>query len=319
MGGLKRKAIQLANNTLVVSLPAKWAKQNSIEKGAELDMDVKEHMLVIGKGADSASEERKIKLDISGMNESLVWNYLNSVYRVGYDEIEIFFPQQSLKNIKTGEVKKTMDVISRITDKLIGMEIIGQSRNSCTLKEVTHMKSEEFSNILNRIFLSLRTISKDVLGAIMSRDGETLENLFRYSEINVNKLSDYCMRILNLQGLNDFKVSNVNYLIVFLLEEIGDVYAQIARDVSADPEVLLTRNVFDLFEDANVLLELSHKFLLNPKKEYYISFHERRNVLKNRIANAGKKDDPVLLSSLRSVTDKLMELCNAKVSERGGF
>ena len=319
MTGMKRKAIQLANNTLVVSLPAKWAKQNNIAKGAELDIGIKERMRIISKGAEAASEEHKVKLDISGMSESLLWSYLNAVYRAGYSEIEIYFSDQRIKNIKTGRVNKTMDTISRVTDRLIGMEIISQSRNSCVLKEVTKMKGDEFRNMLNRIFLSLRTISHDVLSSIKNHDEDTLENIYMYSETNVNKLSDYCMRILNLQGLKDFRQTNLNYLMVFLLEEIGDAYAQIARDGS-DFMSGFSREVLSILKRTNDLVEISHKLVLNPKKEYYVLFHEQRNSIKRSIhslENSKKKSGTGILFLIKGILDKLMELNSAKVCAVG--
>jgi phosphate uptake regulator len=314
---MKRKAIQLANNTLVVSLPAKWVRQNNIEKGNELEVNAKEKLLVIRKDAGAGFEPKKISIDLSGMSASLVWNYMNAIYRTGVNEIEIFFSEPTIKNIKTGKTKKTMDVMSRITDKMIGMEIIRQSKNSCTLKEVTQLKGDEYHNVLNRIFLSLATMSKDVLVAAENKDTETLENIYLYSEVNINKLSDYCMRILNMQGLKDFKESNANYLITFLLEEIGDVYANIARSVAANPGTTIVPETLSLLEETNALLLLSHKLFLNPKSKYYISFHEERNRVKKNIdslLNSKKKVNEEILFFLKIILDKLMEVNNANLT-----
>jgi phosphate uptake regulator len=319
---MNRKAIQLANNTLVVSLPAKWVKQNSIQKGSELDVDMKETLLVIRKDPKDISHAKKASIDISGMSATLVWNYLNAVYRTGVNEIEVFFSDHEIKNLKTGSSQKTMDLLSRITDKLIGVEIIRQSKSSCILKEITQLKGDEYANVLNRIFLSLITMANDVLEASSSHDKETLENLYMYSEININKLSDYCMRILNLQGLRDFKDSNSNYLTTFLLEEVGDCYAQIARVVAQEPKAGFIPDTTALFNSTNELLRVSHKFHLNPKKEYYLEFHARRNKVKQDIDalfNSKKKPNIEVLFLLKSILDKLMEVNNAKVTVLDGF
>jgi phosphate uptake regulator len=319
---MKRKAIQLASNTLVVSLPAKWVRQNNISKGSELDIDVKEKMLVLRKDSQESIELNTVYVDISGMSASLMWNFLSSIYHTGVSEIEISFSDQAVMDIKTGETKKTMDVISRITDKLIGMEIIRQSKNSCVLKEITSMKGEEYQNVLNRIFLSLSTMADDVLIAVRNQDTATLENIHLYSEININKLSDYCMRILNMEGLKDFKESNSNYLMTFLLEEVGDAYAEIARIMCSGVKKKFAAETQELYEKTTVLLQLAHKLFLNPKKEYYIEFHEERNNIKKKIDSlirSEKKYDDEILVFLKIILDKLMEFGNSRLTAIDGF
>jgi phosphate uptake regulator len=316
---MKRRAIQLANNTLVVSLPARWVQQNSIAKGEDIEVDAKERALIITKASERGAVLSRASIDMTGMNASLVWNYLNAAYRAGFSEIEVIFDEQEIKDIKAGKKVKTLDLLSRITDKMIGMEIIGQSRRSCTIKEITQLKGEEYDNVANRIFLSLATISDDVVAALRDGDAATLENIHAYSEINLNKLSDYCMRILNTAGIKETKESNVNYLVTFLLEEVGDVYAEIARVAASGQKRQIDADMVSFFEKTNELLLLSHRFFLNPKREYYISFHEQRNALKKRIVSAGqsgRRAESEMAFLLKLVLDRLMEVNNAVVTMR---
>ena len=44
---MKRKAIQLANQTLVISMPSKWVKEQGIKKGDEIDVEEKGKRLMI--------------------------------------------------------------------------------------------------------------------------------------------------------------------------------------------------------------------------------------------------------------------------------
>lgn len=314
---MKRKAIQLANNTLVVSLPAGWVRQNNIEKGADLEIEVKEKTITVSKDAKQSEEIKKIEIDINGMSVSLVWNYINAIYRAGYQEIDISFSEKNIVNIKIGKEEKTLEVISKITDKLIGMEIISHSKNSCKIKEVSQLKTEEYSNVLNRIFLSLIVMANDILEAVKKKDKESLENIYTYSETNINKLSDYCMRILNSRGLDNFKESNSNYLIVFILEEVGDLYSEIARNMT-ESQKRITPETTKIFEETNALLELSKRLFLNQKKETYINFHEERNRVKNKIKKAEEscgKNDGLVLFLLTGITDKLMECGNCCVTQ----
>ncbi|NQU78755.1 AbrB/MazE/SpoVT family DNA-binding domain-containing protein [Candidatus Woesearchaeota archaeon] len=319
---MKRKAIQLANNTLVVSLPAAWARNNNITKGADLDVEPKESMLVIHKSGTEGTSFSSVRLDISGMSESLVWNYVESVYRRGFSEIEIFFSDSKIQNIKDGSSRKTLDVLSRIADTLVGMEILRQTRNSCVIREISQLSSEEYPNVLNRIFLSLITMSGDVIEAVKAKDKETIENIFTYSEINVNKLSNYCMRILNTCGLKDFKESNSHYVLTFLLEDIGDMYARIARVMFSGRTIALSDGVLKVFEGVNRQLALCHRFILKPGKEYYLSYHAGRNDLKKEMTSLlsnSKGRDTEVLFILKSILDRLMEAANAKLTSIEGL
>ena len=166
------------------------------------------------------------------------------------------------------------------------------------------MDVEAYENVLNRIYLSLMTNASDILLAVKSEEYETLERLFMYSEVNVNKLSDYCLRLLNIQGFENPAESNVNYLMTSLLEEVGDDYADIARAVHKTGKKP-TPAVVKLIEEVNALLEENYKSFLQPAKEKLIEFHEKRNALKKRMTG---NDEIMFL--LRSVLDKLMEVNN---------
>jgi phosphate uptake regulator len=311
-----RKAIQLANNTLVVSLPASWVHLNNIAKGDQLDVIVRESALLLKKGGFKAEEIRRARVDISGMSASLVWNCVGSVYRSGFNEIEIVFAEQIIKDIKNGESCPTIDLIARVTDKLIGMEIIRQSKNSCILKEITKMKGEEYSNVLNRIYLSLISISDDLMAAFRAKDVDTLVRLHKYSETNVNKLSDYCFRILNIQGLEKFNYSNANYLITFLLEEVGDSYAEVARILSTGKRNSFDPELLNLIGDVHEILNFNYSLFLKYRKDALIEFHGRRNALKKKMdlyAESGKKDTDIIFI-LRGILDKLMEVNNSQMT-----
>lgn len=307
---MNRKAIQLANNTLVVSLPAKWVQDVGVAKGEDLDVSINGQSLVVSHGASVENAKRSVKIDISGMSASLVWNYLNSVYRTGFDEIEIYFEDSIKKNLKTGRERKTIELISNITDKLLGMEIIRQSKNTCILKEVTLLDREAYDNVLNRTYLSLINIAEDMMTALSEKDFDTLERIHKYSEVNVNKLSDYCLRILNSSNQSSGATSNLKYLITFLLEEIGDVYADMARTVEKRKK-LPSSNVLKVMEETNSLLEFNYKLFLKYDKDKLVEFHEKRFALKQKIntCNGGDVDFEVKFL-LKQVLDKLMEINN---------
>jgi len=137
---MKRKVIQLARRTHVVSLPSKWVKKYGVQKGDELDVAEYQERLTIS--TCSALAAKRTQIDISDLNSSLIWRYLNTAYTQGADEIELNFTNQTTTNPRTGKTSKTLAEISRITDGMIGIEMIRHGKNFCTLKEISKAKQE---------------------------------------------------------------------------------------------------------------------------------------------------------------------------------
>lgn len=82
---MRRKVIQLAGKTLVVSLPSKWVKKTVVNKGDELEITENGHSLVISQIEKKVCTRTVI--DVSGLNASLVWRYLTAAYIKGIEDI----------------------------------------------------------------------------------------------------------------------------------------------------------------------------------------------------------------------------------------
>ena len=191
---MKRKVIQLAGKTLVVSLPAKWARKCGVKKGDEMEVEESETGLSINCASSATCE--KYVLDISGFNDSLIWYYLTSAYRRGCDEIEITFDNNLTENARTRKKLPVKNVISNIVDGLVGIEVVRHGKQYCLIKEISSVKEEEFESVFRKIFLLLLSLGEELSAAINENDPERLENI-KYTEKNINKLVFFCERILN--------------------------------------------------------------------------------------------------------------------------
>ena len=88
--GLKRKVIQLAGKTLVVSLPTKWAKMNGVIKGDEIEVTEDGSVIKISKESSTHLSKNSVDLDISGKKE-MAKRMVASLYKAGVDEIRITY------------------------------------------------------------------------------------------------------------------------------------------------------------------------------------------------------------------------------------
>ena len=68
---------------MMVSLPAKWIKENSLHKGDGIDIEGSENELVISLQPTGRKTESAVKL--IGLTESSIRTLITNTYRKGYD------------------------------------------------------------------------------------------------------------------------------------------------------------------------------------------------------------------------------------------
>jgi len=300
---MKRKVIQLAGRTYVVSLPSKWVKKYGIKKGDEVELQEENDCITIK--TDSELAAKKASIDITGFNTRLIWHAAVSAYIEGNEEIELQFSSTTTTDPLTGKTHKITETISHITDGLIGMEIIHHGKNHCTLKEISKAKHEEYENILRRIFLMLSLEAKDILEAIKNKDKTTLENT-KYSEANINKLCSYSLRLLNKKIYNSHIQTITHHKTITCLEEIGDLYARLAEETSKN------KINTGALEKTNTLLEMFCSIHYSPTKDKIIQAYNLRHSIKESLKN--QKD--LTASILTRITDKIMDALHHLISRQ---
>ena len=201
---MRRKVVKLGPATLVVSLPSKWIKKLGIKAGDEIDLEEQDKDLLIQ--AKAGHRLTKESIDLTGI-DSLIKRIVASKYLKGDDEIEI----------KIDSPEKARLVQKRVNE-LIGMEIIEQSKDRLLIKDMGGSSEDTFDSIIKRIVYLLNQISDESLKAIKNKetDLEYLEDM----ELNINRFTDYCFRLLNKKGYSDMKKTSVYYCLLFLLEEL---------------------------------------------------------------------------------------------------
>jgi len=171
---MKRKVIQIANSTQLISLPRKWALKQGIKKGDELDVIIEGATLVVGGSKKSQPESTTIHFE---KDAPYLKRPLSTAYKLGYDEVEITFDNPSFINN-----------IREHSEELLGFEIIQQSAKRCIVKNVASTIESEFDNILRRLFLMLVSLARESYTTIANKEYDQLINVAELEKTN-NKLS----------------------------------------------------------------------------------------------------------------------------------
>lgn len=214
---MKRKIVQHGPSTLTVSLPAKWIKGQGIEKGDEVNIELVDHGLFLS--TTQGAKLGKKRIDVSGMNH-LVTKAISALYKRGYDEIVV--------NYASSDELKTIH--EAMSSGYIGFEIVDEKNSEVRIKKVSEPSEEEFKTLFRRIFHFLVSISREVVDAMESHDLTMYQRLMLRDQ-NINKLSDFCRRVINKHVQNDYSADTALYHVVEQLEKVGDEFKYLNEEL----------------------------------------------------------------------------------------
>ncbi len=205
---MKRRVIQIAGSTQLVSLPRKWAIKQGIQKGDEIDVVEDGDKIVIS--TNKVLEVKKVQLDVKKIDNLLI-RMLSAYYKAGYDEVELRFNGTFPTERIADELKKHMP----------GFEILDQTKSHCLIKSISEEHVVEFEASLRRVFLITITMAKNMLETLKNPKENDPKQFLVLEQTN-NRFTNFCERLLNKHGLDSYKNSNLIYTIVWELEKVAD-------------------------------------------------------------------------------------------------
>ncbi|MFC1696895.1 AbrB/MazE/SpoVT family DNA-binding domain-containing protein [Nanoarchaeota archaeon] len=274
---MKRKIVQLAAATKVVSLPAKWLRSHNIKKGDEIDMQILEDRILINSKRHLIS--KKTIIDISNLNRDLTWRYLGSAYMRGVDEIEI----------KCNEGQKKL--ISKIVKTFIGFIILNEDKNKILIKDTAATLDVEFEAILRRAYRMIRNLLDHIID---NYDNQNYEQLLKSKRMD-NDISDhilYCLRILNKKGYDATAKTIELHNTLRMLELLSDKFADVGMSLG-EGKIKKENNIKKLIKD-----------LISLYDDFYITFY---NYNQDKIINLSN-----IQNNLIKKTDELIKNSNYK-------
>ena len=263
---MKRKVVQQGPSTLMVSLPSKWAKENGLRKGDEIDLEEAEGSLVLRTRRKSSLQKTSVRLADYGILSSRA---IGALYKQGFDEIEVIFRTQ-----------KDMDIVNKNLNEFIGFEIVSQNTKGCVIKEVSAPIDESFELILNRTVLLLKSVAEDTYNGLSSGDTNMLKTL-PARDATINKYANYCRRIINKFGYKEQHKAPMIYYVIEELENLGDEYKYLVELV-LENGYRLDKAQLELLQSINTMLDLLYRLILKfevknaePLSAAYYSFSSR--------------------------------------------
>lgn len=211
---MKRRIILMGGKTYVISIPSEYVKKYSLKKGDELDCEDKGSNIIFRNNKQKTAETVSLVLN----EKDDIEKSLRSLYERGYDEIEV-----KLENRSLADLEKNLSLLP-------GFELVSSGKSSCTIKCLSNVCTEEFENMLRRLFLMIRSIpesiQEDKTGSLM--------------KINTAKrLSLLCKRCLSKKEFQNYNRTLVYYSLINEIEDILSFYETALKEKSVPIKELL--------------------------------------------------------------------------------
>jgi len=157
--------------------------------------------------------------------------------------------------------------------------------------------------------LFLLAMGDDLLDASKRENIDDIKSI-TLRDVNINKFTDFCRRILNKKGYTPVNKTTTIYYITEELEKIGDLYNDIAHHLTKKP-MKLSKDIIKHFEETNKYLksfyDLFYKFELKKMVEFgkkKTDFHCKSEELFEKL----KKEELKILFHLCTIVEVIYNM-----------
>ena len=285
---MKRKVIQIANSTHLISLPRKWSQKYGIKKGEELEVEECGSSLKVHTEKYPHVEE--IIVDVSGLTPRLADRFIARAYQKGYDKITLKFDKPELVIAIQNKVKE-----------LLGFEIMEQYKDYCVIQSISSKLEVDFDSLLRKAFMITIDMAECCLEGLKNNDPSILENLY-YKDFDVNKFCYFCLRSIN-KGQHQGFGTYILYYLVELLEDVGDEYKELAKILV---NIKSKNQIMRVLLKCNEVLKLGYEFFYKPEKSKAVRAMEVYNETSSDISELyAKLKSPVDAKALAAIANIL--------------
>jgi len=242
-----RKIIRQGNGTLTITLPKKWSDEIGLLGKDQVEMFPHQRGLVIAPV--EPRKERTITIDVDNFERLSLAKFLIGCYELGFDTIVMTFTKSFVKSWNAPPQPIT-DVISFFVSRLVGFEILSQTKNSITIGNIAR-RHEKFDALFSRVFF---LIEENLRLFIDSAKDKAMLKDYEMRHDNVTKIIVLMLREVN-EHESFSKTEAVNYCVILnYLDKVADFiryaskYALMGKGDIAKETLKMATLSLDFFE-----------------------------------------------------------------------
>lgn len=293
---MRRRVIQIADSTQLVSLPRKWCQRLNLKKGDEVEVTEKGNNIIIT--TEKHDELKRAAVDVTKLG-TYIERFFHAYYKAGYDEVAVKY-----------SMPEQLEQIQRILGTTtIGYEIVDQTASTCVVKSVAESSDAEFEPMLRRTFLLLKSMLDNMIESIDKNDFSQMKGIIALEIVN-NKYTGFCRRVLNKGGYDPVKAPLL-YCVVEELEKIADECKYLCQYLMENKDKItgckkakkLCRDVTQLYDGC---YHLFYNFEI--KKASELLLERKRLVSDITPLFDDKKSYPRIMHHLLTITQKIANI-----------
>ena len=226
-----RRVQMTGGSSFIVTLPKEWAESVGLKKNDPLRLSPQQDgsIIVTTANSENSSTYTSKTIDVDGCTDpDLIFRMLVGAYMSGFSIIEV---------ISSSRLSNTvLDVVGRITQMAIGLEIIEEYDDRIVLKDLVDPSEMKMSKSLERMRVLVRNMLTDVSTALKNDDASFIDDIVARDN-DVDRLGWLISRHTNMfqkdigllkkVGMDHPEITS-NYTISRIIERIGDHAAVIS-------------------------------------------------------------------------------------------
>jgi len=230
-----RKIQVTGGSSYIVSLPKEWVIASHIKKNDPVGLIRQpDGSLLITPEISGVSVQKIKEFEVStSTDRSFLLRYLVGAYIAGYTTIRIRSSGRLPPFVRK--------LVREFTQMAIGQEIVDETEDSITIKDLLSPAEMPFRNTIHRMYVIARGMQEDAITALRNCDTTLAEDvILRDNEVDrmhwlVARQNHLLQRDANLSRKMNLSVGGAAhyYLISRILERIGDHGTRIANNVLA--------------------------------------------------------------------------------------
>lgn len=241
---MKRKVIQIAESTQLISLPRKWCLANSIKKGDELDVEPQGKKIIIATTHEPEVERITLDTDQFG---TFALRSIAALYKSGFDEVEVTFKSPA-----------NLELLPKfLNEDLPGFEVFDHTANRYLVKAISKETIDEFDPAIRRIFIMATSMARNLAEVLSTApyDIQKVNNTMAM-DATINRLCNFCQRLLNKNGYKQPRKTSFIYTIIWEIEKLCDELKYICLYLKDHPKANFGKESVEMFNDAVKMFEL---------------------------------------------------------------
>ncbi|MEM2759355.1 MAG: phosphate uptake regulator PhoU [Nitrososphaerales archaeon] len=227
------RRLQRIGSSALVSLPNEWVRNNSLDKGATVVMEVgKDNSIIVYPTGSEQEEVKEIVIQYPSKYNDAIVNEITGAYLLGYDVIKV-----------KGNMQISYDdreMIKEVIRKMVGMEIVDEDAYNITAQFLLDASTLDPAKILYRMSSIVSGMYKDSVTSLTDKDPNLLKIISRRDD-EVDRQYFLLVRlirsaIMNPKLASKLGLSNIDMLdyriAANLFESAGDATVDLAKAIS---------------------------------------------------------------------------------------